>query len=105
MTEKRKFYAATGDARLIVLGDDPIDAAIEIVGRVLDDSVSGMFRQWVYVSEIGFRGDDWAGPHLDTRAFSTWEILITLGRLDGISFEMYVSIFRRRSDHDHDESA
>lgn len=96
-TNQRKFYSASGSARLIVLGDDPLDAAIEIVGRLLDDQLDGVFGQWVYISEAGFRGDDWAGPHNDTRAFSTWEILITLGRLNGVSFDRFVSIFRRPS--------
>lgn len=103
MSGQRKFYAASGDARLIVLGDDPIDAALEIIDRLLDDRISGMFGQWVYVSEIGFRGDDWAEVHSDTRAFSSWEILVTLGRLDGVTFERFVSIFRRPFHGNEDE--
>jgi hypothetical protein len=102
-TNQRKFYSASGSARLIVLGDDPLDAAIEIVGRLMDDRLEGMFGKWIFVSEQGFRGDDWAGAHNDTRAFSSWEILITLGRLEGISYQRFLTIFRR-SENDQSES-
>ena len=69
----------------------------------MDDRLEGMFGKWIFVSEQGFRGDDWAGAHNDTRAFSSWEILITLGRLEGISYQRFLTIFRR-SENDQSES-
>jgi hypothetical protein len=94
---KRKFYAATGEARLITCEDEPFGAALELVARLLDGRASGLFSRLIFVSEAGYRDERFFTS--TDHVFSTWECLVLLGRIPNCTSEQFSDFLSNLGGH------